>query len=49
MYEGKIDVNDLVLKYIFGVKDMSGDKIKGKDKFCIIDIFYYVVGFFVDL
>ncbi|HBX1080977.1 TPA: penicillin binding protein PBP4B [Salmonella enterica] len=48
VYEGKIDVNDLVSKYIPGFKDMPGDKIKGKDKLRIIDILHHVAGFPAD-
>lgn len=48
VYEGKIDVNDLVSKYIPGFKDMHGDKIKGKNKLRIIDILHHVAGFPAD-
>ncbi len=48
VYEGKINANDLVSKYIPGFKDAPGDKIKGKDKLRIIDILHHEAGFPAD-
>lgn len=48
VYEGKINVNDLVSKYIPGFSDLPTDKIKGKDTLRITDILHHVAGFPAD-
>ncbi|MEX9251973.1 penicillin binding protein PBP4B [Pseudenterobacter timonensis] len=48
VYEGKININDLVAKYIPGFGDAPGDKIKGKDTLRIVDILHHVAGFPAD-
>src|SRR5690606_37107499 len=48
VYEGKVNVNDLVAKYIPGFTDKPTDKIKGKDSLRIIDILHHTAGFPAD-
>jgi len=48
VYEGKIDVNDLVSKYISGFGDTPEDNIKGKSTLRISDILHHVAGFPAD-
>lgn len=48
VYEGKINVTDLVAKYIPGFADNPTDKIKGKDALRIIDILHHTAGFPAD-
>lgn len=48
VYEGKINVNDLVAKYIPGFTDNPTDKIKGKGSLRIIDILHHTAGFPAD-
>ncbi len=45
VYEGKLDVNDKVCKYIPEFKDNSQDKIKGKDKIRVRDLLNHSAGF----
>lgn len=45
VYEKKLDVKDLVSKYIPEFKDREGDKIKGKDKMTVEDILTHRAGF----
>lgn len=48
VYERKINVNDLVAKYIPGFADKPTDKIKGKDSLRITDILHHTGGFPAD-
>ena len=48
VYEGKINVNDRVTKYIPGFTDQLTEKIKGKDALRIIDILHHTAGFPAD-
>ena len=48
VYEGRINVNDVVSKFIPGFKDSPDDSIKGKDSLRISDILHHVAGFPAD-
>lgn len=48
VYEKKINVNDLVSKYIPGFGDLPGDAIKGKNTLRITDVLHHVAGFPAD-
>ncbi len=48
VYEGKINVNDPVAKYIQGFTDAPEDKFKGKHSLRIIDILHHTAGFPAD-